>query len=234
MRAVIFANGVIENPKTEAARWIEPEGLVVAADGGTFHALDADVMPDVVVGDQDSLPQSLRQQLRDDGTVFHNYPPAKDETDLELALIWAAEQPGIDQVVILGGLGGRPDQAVANLLLLALPVLKGLDVLFADAGWRIRVIQPERPLRLEGAPDDRLSLIPLGGAAEGVSTTGLAYPLEDETLHFGPTRGVSNIFEAAAVTISLRGGLLWCFHESRSDARSYEDSELDDRLSRLL
>lgn len=216
MRAVIFANGVIDNPKEEVARWTDPEGLVVAADGGTYHALDADVVPDVVIGDQDSLTESVRSELGQQGTTFQDHPPAKDETDLELALSWVSEQSDVDQIVILGGLGGRSDQALANLLLLAMPALEGIDAIFADGGWTIRLIRPEQQCRLEGTPGDRLSLIPLGGAAEGVRTTGLVYPLDDETLRFGPARGVSNVFEASVVVISLRCGLLWCFHESES------------------
>ena len=218
MRIVIFANGEMENPRHEAARWLEPETLVVAADGGTFHALDADVTPDYVMGDLDSLPPSLKDQLREQGARFEEHPPAKDETDLELALRWAAEQSDMDQIVILGGLGGRPDQTVANLLLLAMPVLEDADILFADGAWTIRLIRAGTTLRLNGKPDDRLSLIPIGGAAEGVHTTGLAYPLEDETLHFGPARGVSNVFEASAATIAVRAGQLWCFHESQSES----------------
>lgn len=217
MRAVIVANGVIDDPETEIARWIEPDALVVAADGGTFHALDAGVTPDVVIGDLDSLPASLRRTLHEAGATFDEHPPAKDETDLELALAWAAGQSGIDPIVILGGLGGRPDQALANLLLLAMPVLEGRDVRFADGAWTIRMIRPGRALRLDGQPGDRLSLIPLGGEAEGVTTSGLAYPLDEETLHFGPARGVSNVFEEAAVTVSLRRGRLWCFHESQGE-----------------
>jgi thiamine pyrophosphokinase len=217
MRAVIFANGMMEDPKAEAVRWIDPDGLVIAADGGTFHALDADVTPDVVIGDQDSLTESLRRELRDEDTIFENHPPAKDETDLELALCWTAEQAGVDEIVILGGLGGRPDQTLANLLLLAMPVLERPDVWFAGGGWVIRVIRPGPALHLDGAEGDRLSLIPLGGTAEGVRTTGLAYPLNDETLGFGPARGVSNVFEAREVTISLRRGLLWCFHECQPE-----------------
>ena len=227
MRAVIFANGVMENPKEEAARWVEPDGLVIAADGGTHHALVAELTPDVVVGDQDSISSSLFRKLEQKGTVFQDYPSAKDETDLELALCWTVDQPEVDEVVVLGGLGGRPDQTMANLLLLAMPALEGQDVFFVDNGWTIRLIRPDRALCLEGRSGDRLSLIPLGGAAEGVSTTGLAYPLDDETLYFGPARGVSNVFEASDVTISLTRGLLWCFHESRSGGAGAAFPELE-------
>jgi len=136
--------------------------------------------------------------------------------------------------VILGGLGGRPDQALANLLLLAMPALEGRDVRFADGAWTIRMIRPGRALRLDGQPGDRLSLIPLGGEAEGVTSTGLAYPLDEETLHFGPARGVSNVFEEAAITVSLRRGRLWCFHESQREEAADAFTEQADRATPIV
>ena len=90
----------------------------------------------------------MRHELQQKGTVFREHPPAKDETDLELALCWIAERSDVDQIVILGGLGGRPDQTLANLLLLAMPALEGVDALFADGGWTVRLIRPEQRFRL--------------------------------------------------------------------------------------
>ena len=65
MRAVIFANGIIENPKKEAVRWVDPEGLVVAADGGTDHALVGDVTPNVRSGLLDPVRASRASAERD-------------------------------------------------------------------------------------------------------------------------------------------------------------------------
>ena len=213
VRIVIFANGIIEDPVAEAVRWVRAGDCVIAADGGTRHALAAGLKPDHVIGDLDSLSPEQRAYLEAAGTMLHAYPPAKDETDLELALAWAAAQPDATEIIVLGALGGRPDQALANLLLLALPALAGHKVVIADGVWTVRCLRGGETMTFHGQPGDTLSLIPLGGAAVGVTTESLAYPLCDETLHFGLTRGVSNVFDGETATVSLRGGLLWCLHQ---------------------
>lgn len=218
MHIIIFANGVIAQPEAWIARQVRPEDLIIAANGGTRHALAAGLTPHHVIGDLDSLPADLRARLTTQGTRFHPHPPAKDETDLELALLWAAAEASSKQqetrVVILGALGGRPDQALANLLLLALPPLAGLDAVIVEGAWQIRCLRGGETLRLRGRPGDTLSLIPLGGPAEGVVTSGLVYPLQEETLHFGLARGVSNVFTGEHIAVTLSEGLLWCFHHS--------------------
>jgi thiamine pyrophosphokinase len=218
MRIVIFANGTMEEPRAEAERRVKPDDVIFGADGGTLHALDAGLIPDHVIGDLDSLSSDLRQQLTDKGTRFHPHPPAKDETDLELALLWAAEQSSAGEIVVLGALGGRPDQELANLLLLALSGLKGHDVRMVGGAWEIRLIRSGETLTVRGKPGETVSLIPLGGDARGVTTSGLRYPLEDEVLHFGPARGVSNVLESREAKITLDDGLLWCFHERKRGA----------------
>ncbi len=215
MRIVIFANGIIEEPAAEAARWVQPGDCVVAADGGTQHVLDAGLMPTHVIGDLDSLAAKQRARLEAAGTMLHAHPPAKDETDLELALTWAAAQPDVTEIIVLGALGGRPDQALANLLLLALPALAGREVILADGDWTVRCLRGGETSTFHGRPGDTLSLLPLGSDAIGVTTEGLAYPLRDETLHFGLTRGVSNVFDGETATVSLQTGLLWCLHQGR-------------------
>lgn len=217
MRIIIFANGVMDDPHADAVRWIAPEDIIIAADGGTRHALDAGVAPQHIIGDLDSLGSETHVQLEAAGTVFHAHPPAKDETDLELALLWAAEQTP-HTIVVLGALGGRPDQALANLLLLALPALEGREVILADNEWMIQCLRGGEALVLRGAPGDTVSLIPLGGDAHGVRTMGLAYPLRDETLHFGLARGVSNVMEEPVAAVKIESGKLWCFHKGNSNA----------------
>jgi thiamine pyrophosphokinase len=63
---------------------------------------------------------------------------------------------------------------------------------------------------IEGGVGDTLSLIPLGGDAVGVTTEGLEWTLEEDTLHFGPARGVSNVLAASKAQVCLDGGLLLC------------------------
>jgi thiamine pyrophosphokinase len=215
MRVVIFANGEMQETGAELEFWIAAADRCIAADGGTLAALRVGVTPDHVIGDMDSLPEAVRQQLAAAGTQFHSFPAEKDETDLELALIWAAEQTGCEEIAVLGAFGGRPDQELANLLLLALPALEGRRVWMVQGMWSVQLLHGGEVLRFEGQPGDRFSLIPLGGPATGISTEGLAFPLCGEGLAFGRTRGVSNRFDAERATVRLRDGLLWCFHENR-------------------
>ncbi len=209
MNIIIFANGVIENLRAEVARWIQPGDLIVAADGGTRHALAAGVLPIRIIGDLDSLDADLRAYAEAAGMEFHVYPPAKDETDLELALLWAVEQSA-EVIVILGAMGGRPDQELANLLLLALPALAGRKAVIVNGTWVICCIRGGEAFVLRGTPGDTVSLIPLGGDAHGVTTQGLVYPLHNETLYFGQSRGVSNVMAGEEAMVTVEDGLLWC------------------------
>ena len=61
---------------------------------------------------------------------------------------------------------------------------------------------------LDGRPGSLLSLLPLGGRAGGIRTGGLRYPLNDEDLDPGTTRGVSNEFVASSARIQVRTGTL--------------------------
>lgn len=210
-RMIVLANGNIENPAVERARLAAWDGVhVVAADGGAKYAGALGLSVGVVVGDMDSLDPALRTALEAQGTQIRPSPADKDETDLELALLYAADQ-GAEHIAVLGALGGRLDMALANVLVLAHPRLTSLRVeLWAgrQTAWLIRSPGGELP----GKVGDTLSLIPLNGDAQGVTTTGLAYALRGETLAFGPARGVSNVIDAPQARVDLREGLLLAVH----------------------
>lgn len=224
-RVVIVANGVMEDPARDFSRWVDADTVVVAADGGTAPLLACGLAAQYVVGDMDSLSPEARADLTTRGVTFHPHPAHKNETDLELALLWVADQYPEAQLVILGAMGGRPDQALANLLLLSLPALRGREVVMAEGAWRVRVIRGGEIGTFTGTPGDTLSLLPLGGPAHGVTTTGLGYPLKEETLHFGPARGVSNVLTTETATVTVREGMVWGF--SRSEVESNGASECE-------
>lgn len=207
MRSVIIANGELNNhPELEAG------DLLIAADGGARHCLRLGLRPQIVIGDFDSLDPGDLAELEQAGAEIVRHPPRKDATDLELALLVARER-GATQVIVLGALGDRWDQTVANLLLPLSNRLAGLPVRLLDGPQELlllRATDPAQPAEIEvrGQPGDIVSLIPLGGDAQGVRTEGLEYPLHGETLLFGATRGVSNVLLSAAATISLLSGIL--------------------------
>jgi thiamine pyrophosphokinase len=165
------------------------------------------VPPHVVIGDQDSLAPELRAELESAGTRFVTYPPAKDETDLELALAYAVEQ-GAREIFILGILGSRLDQTLANLLLLTLPDLADIDVRIVAQDQVAFVVRDEAVI--EGEPGDVVSLIPLRGDAVGVTIEHVQWPLHDETLRFGSSRSISNVLLERHTRVRVREGILLC------------------------
>ena len=202
MRAVIFANGQLTRPIL-----LQPDDLVIAADGGTHHCLGLGIRPQVVIGDLDSVREDELEELSASGTEIIIYPERKDFTDLELALRHALEL-GAEEALVLGGLGARWDQTLANLLLPVAPGLERLRIRIADGAQEMLLLRAGEALALPGEVGDTVSLLPLGGPAQGICTQGLEYPLRGETLEFGSTRGISNVIIELPARLSFENGLL--------------------------
>ena len=210
-RALVFANGDLnDGPAVQSALDYASGAIIVAADGGARLALACGLVPDIVAGDMDSLTAEELDDLRARGAEIGRYPPEKDETDLELALL-AAVRRGATWLRLIGAAGNRLDQTLANIYLLALPALVGRDVRLVDGKQTLWLAGPGEHA-LDGAPGDTISLIPLAGDALGVQTEGLRYPLRGETLRFGPARGVSNVMLGGPARVTLAGGLLVVVH----------------------
>jgi thiamine pyrophosphokinase len=209
---LIFANGTLDD-----TGWVAPylarAAAVVAADGGLRHLLPLGRRPDVLIGDLDSLPPGVDAEAPAAQVIRH--PRDKNETDLELALLHVVAHYPDREVLILGGFGGRIDHTLANVLLLAHPRLLGRPIRFVDdrqSAWLLAADPPPGETTITSAPGDIVSLLPLGGPAHVLATTGLRWPLHDEVLAFGAARGVSNEMTAAVASVRLGSGVVLCVH----------------------
>jgi thiamine pyrophosphokinase len=213
-RTVIFANGHLPDPAAVQAL-LQPDDWIIAADGGACHALACGRTPHLVIGDLDSLPPETQAELEAAGSKCLAHPADKDETDLELALLHASAA-GAATVLVLGAFGGRLDQTLANLLLLARPELAHLHISITDGRQTAYLVRDE--IAMGGTPGDRVSLIPIGGDVHGVTTRGLAWRLAGETLYLGQTRGVSNVMTSPPARVQVTAGLLLCVHERMGES----------------
>ncbi len=207
-RVVIFANGSLPDPE-RVRPLLRPDDILIGADGGTHHLLALGLRPHAVVGDLDSLPPSLVETLQAQGTAIYRYPRDKDETDLELALRHALEYSP-EAIQVVGALGLRLDQTLANVALLASPWLEEVDVRLDDGVEEVLLVRSEAAI--EGLPGETVSLIPWGMPVEGVTTDGLRWPLQEETLYPDRTRGISNELTGYQARIRIRSGLLIVVH----------------------
>jgi thiamine pyrophosphokinase len=181
------------------------DALVIAADSGIEHAQDLGLTIDVAIGDFDSVAPSALEAAVAAGATVERHPEAKDATDLELALD-AALLRGARCVHVLGGHGGRLDHLLANALLLAAPRYAAAGLVAHMGAARVTVVRDEA--NLTGSHGDIVTLLAVGGPALGVTTSGLLYPLHDDDLLPGSTRGVSNELTRAEGGVRVRGGVL--------------------------
>lgn len=212
MRVILIANGKIKNLPAISDE-IKPGDVLIAADGGARHFLSLGLLPQLVVGDFDSLSTEALNQLKTAGVTLQQHPTDKDETDLELALDCAmGYEP--QEIIIFGALGSRWDMSISNLLLISLQKFAACHITIKDETQEIALLRSGEKKLLQTTIGARVSLIPISGDACGVTTRNLAYPLENETLFFGKTRGVSNLISATPASIELERGLLLMITES--------------------
>jgi thiamine pyrophosphokinase len=184
------------------------DAVVVAADSGVDFAHDLGLRIDVAIGDFDSVSSEGLTRATSDGARVESHPTAKDKTDLELALD-EAMRVGASDMIVLGVGGGRLDHLMANLLVLAAPQYAPCRITAHAGPARVHVARGgEAETVIHGTIGELVTILPIGGTASGISTTGLRFPLHNEALGPGTSRGVSNVVAQTPATVHLHGGTL--------------------------
>ena len=211
MRAAIFLNG---SPDSEPLiRAVAGRAdLVVAADGGARYALAAGIVPDLVVGDMDSLGEDLALEVERRGASLERHPARKDMMDGHLAVLAAGER-GVSSADFLCAAGEKPGAVFAvPHILLAAERIGMRSAVVADWG-RMFVIEG-RPRVVAGSARDSVSIFPLSGPATGVTLEGMSYPLEEADLYPGDTLGFHNELISTEARVSVERGALLVVQET--------------------
>lgn len=179
--------------------------LMVACDGGARHLAALSIVPDVIVGDMDSLDARELAAWERRGVRIIRYPVKKDFTDTQLALDYALScKPG--SVEIWGALGGRIDHTLANVYLLMHAGDAGVPAYLMDEFTEVSLAGKET--MITGATGCLVSIIALSPLVEGITLEGFEYPLAGENLSFAQTRGLSNVVTSSVATIRVSSGNL--------------------------
>ena len=194
-RAVIIAGGTVCQGDFEQ---IQPGDFVICADSGLDHAEAFGIVPDIVLGDFDSVKTEIGRYRTE------RFPAEKDQTDGELCVDYAIAH-GYKDITVLGGFGTRLDHSMGNLFLLCYILERGGTGRLISGKNTAMVTRTEVTLSKQAK---YISLIPLTPEVTGIVTEGLLYPLRDETLRFGQTRGISNEFLQKTCKISFQDGIL--------------------------
>jgi thiamine pyrophosphokinase len=207
-RAIIFYNGDLSDFRN-AKKYIKTSDYIICADGGAKHVLKLGIKPDVIIGDFDSLSKTDQKIFSTENIPFITYQKDKDETDSELSLTYAIDK-GYKSILLFGLVGSRIDHTLTNIFALDYLTNSKADVTIIEGNQEIRLLK--KKIKLIGKKGDLVSLIPFKGDAKKVTTKNLKYPLKNEDLLFGYSRGISNVFTKKMTEIFLREGSLLVIH----------------------
>ncbi len=191
-KAVIIAAGSADFIDTDGA------GIIIAADGGYDNALRLGIMPDLFVGDMDSVTEKV-----DIEKVMLN--KEKDFTDTEIAIEEAVLR-GYNRIDIYGATGTRLDHTLANIFIMKKYLSRNVDVRIIDSHNKMRAIRGDNAF--SGLKGKTVSFIPADTVVSGVTLSGFKYPLSDRDVEIGTTLTVSNIAVSDEVHVSIKSGTL--------------------------
>ncbi|MDO9491679.1 thiamine diphosphokinase [Acetobacterium sp.] len=204
MKVIIFTNGEYKNKVfyEEYLKDIKADYLI-CADGGANYARELNLIPNIIIGDMDSITAETRAFFK--AVKYESYPSKKDETDTELAITHAIKM-GADKVIILGGIGSRIDHSLGNIYLLKRFVDVGIDAEMVNENNHIRLIAKTTTFHFPIGTI--VSLLPICGAVEGLTITGFEYPINEGQMTIDKPYGISNVTNENRQHIAFKKGML--------------------------
>lgn len=200
-RALILAGGELDPRGGQEGLFTGEWGAVIAVDRGAAHAAALGLVPDLLIGDMDSIDPAVRASYR--GVPELVFPSAKEKSDTQLAVEWALEREAT-WIVIGGGLGGRFDHSLANAQLLALIHRRGASGVVTDGRQAVYLLVDR--LTVTGPKGYALSVLPLEEGCRGLTERGLRWELNDFTPVLGDTRTLSNELTGEPAELTLKEG----------------------------
>ena len=214
---LLVINGSIRDPQL-IKRIIEnnylniKEFFIAAADGGASNCSNLRLVPDVIIGDMDSITAKVVGKFNNENKEikFINFSPDKDESDTQLALEYLIDL-GFKKIIMVGAFGSRADHSFANLVLLSSPAYEGIDIRIVTDNSEIIVTR--KSCSIKGFKGSRVSLFSLTPYTFFEKTAGLKYKLKNEKLFFSPVRGLSNEFTRDNAKIYFKDGIVMIVKE---------------------
>lgn len=209
MQALIITGGSIDDAFTLNFIKENPCDLMIAADSGMEFFYRNGLVPNVIVGDFDSVKEGVLEyfQKNNPNIKVMKFQPEKDETDTELALRTAMEA-GCEKIWLLGATGTRLDHVLGNIHLLGMAMEQGCECIMLDAHNRIRMLKQGIRLKKAEQYGDYISLFPFTPTVKGLTLTGFKYPLQKYELQCYHSLGVSNEITQEEAEISFEDGIL--------------------------
>lgn len=210
MKAVIFINGTYsdEHFYQQYLSDLGNEGPfdIICADGGANFLHQLERIPDVLIGDMDSVKPDFLEYCEKEGAAIFRYPTHKDETDTELAVNYCIQKK-YSEVILFGATGTRMDHTLGNFYLLNKMMKTGIKAKAVDGINEIFLM--EHFCQLQLPVNQTISIMAYTDTAEGIFLNGFEYPVQNGQMnHLLPGYGISNVVTEPVQTIEVKKGTL--------------------------
>ena len=203
-KTILFLNGDLPSVKT-IKKYCRPNDYVICADGGANGIAKSGIVPDIILGDLDSITKANLNYFRKKGVEIRKISE-QDTTDFEKSLFYILEH-NLNNVIVFGAVSSRPDHTLNNFSILK-RYYKILDIKMIDKEFEIFYVKKSVSFKSEIGKTVSFMAMPI---AKGISTKGLKYALKNETLEFGIREGTLNKTSAKTINISFKFGNLLLF-----------------------
>jgi thiamine pyrophosphokinase len=206
-KILIISGGQVEPSFVSDRVKTEQYSMIIAADYGLVLANQLGLSLDFIVGDFDSVPESVLRIYREKSIPIKTFPKEKDKTDTQIA-IELALMYNPTKLHIVGATGSRLDHTLANLHLLLLPMQLNIDACILNQNNKLYLKQESFQILKREQFGDFVSLLPFSEKVSGLTLNGFKYPLDRIILTAGNSLGISNEIVADTAQIEFNEGIL--------------------------
>lgn len=208
MKAIIVTGGNKPSKKLLNS-YIKSGDLIIGADKGSEYLYDYEIMPNIILGDFDSISEEKLKKIEEKQVEIIKFPPEKDYTDTEIAIMEAMKR-GADTIYLFAGLGTRADHSLGNIGLLLTTKNKGARLLIVDDHNKMYLA--DKNMSLNGSQGEIISFHALSDVVKGFEIRGAKYNLNSYDMHLLDPRAVCNEFIDTPINIKYESGELLIIH----------------------
>lgn len=208
MIAAIISGGTAPSERL-LREYLSKVDYIIAADKGNECLYSYGILPDLIVGDFDSAKKEIIDEMKKQVKEFLEFPPEKDYTDTEIAIIEALKR-GAKKIYLFGGIGSRVDHTLGNIGLILTTKEKGADLEIIDDNNRLYL--GNKNMVLYGEPGENISFHALSNIVKNLKIKGAKYTLDGYDMKLLDPRAICNEFINKPIEISYDDGELLILH----------------------
>ena len=203
---VIFLNGEYKYSQEFMDKLVSENTVCFCADGGANFAFKYGKMPEVIVGDLDSIEKKVLEYYKSKNILVKKFPKDKDFTDFELILKEinkiSENKNFVEKIFVVGGIGKRIDMTLSNLFIME----KYKNLVFLQENEEI--FYAEKSFILKNKKEYEFSIIPISEKVEKLTLKGFKFETDKIDVKRESSRLVSNVIVENEASVEFENGKL--------------------------